>query len=59
MSPSKLFPRLSGKYKVVKTVGSEKNEQKIEKVYFLAKQELERISIQPKLFISENDLVIE
>ncbi|MDQ2719200.1 MAG: IS1634 family transposase [Bacteroidota bacterium] len=48
-----------GKYKVVKTIGSSDNEQEIQKLVFLAKQEIERLSSQPKLFISENDTVIE
>jgi len=54
-----LISKSSGKYKVVKTIGSSKSEQEIEKLYFLGKQELERISIQPKLFVSENDTIIE
>jgi hypothetical protein len=49
----------NGKYLVVKTIGSSKSEQGIEKLHFLAKQELERISVQPKLFVSENDTLIE
>ena len=48
-----------GKYKVVKTIGSSDNEQEIQKLVFLAKQEIERLSAQPKLFISESDTVIE
>lgn len=54
-----LISKSSGKYKVVKTIGSSKSEQEIEKLYFLGKQEIERISIQPKLFVSENDTIIE
>jgi transposase len=54
-----LISKYIGKYKVVKTIGSSKNEQEIEKLYFLGKQEIERISIQPKLFVSENDTIIE
>ena len=54
-----IISKASGKYHVVKTIGSSKSEQEIEKLYFLGKQELERISIQPKLFVSENDTIIE
>ena len=54
-----LISKYSGKYKVVKTIGSSRSEQEIEKLYFLGKQEIERISIQPKLFVSENDTIIE
>ena len=48
-----------GKYKVLKTIGSSNNEQEIQKLVFLAKQEMERLNAQPKLFISESDTVIE
>ena len=48
-----------GKYKVVKTIGSSNNEQEIQKLVFLAKQEMERLNAQPKLFVSESDTVIE
>jgi len=48
-----------GKYKVVKTIGSSHNEQEIQKLIFLAKQEIERLSTQPELFVSENDTMIE
>jgi hypothetical protein len=47
------------KYKVLKTIGSSNNEQEIQKLVFLAKQEIERLNAQPKLFISESDTVIE
>lgn len=48
-----------GKYKVVKTIGSSSYEQEIEKLMFLGKQEIERLSTQGKLFFSENDVVVE
>jgi transposase len=48
-----------GKYKVVKTIGSSDNEQEIQKLVLLGKQEIERLNAQPKLFISESDTVIE
>jgi len=54
-----IISKTNGKYKVVKTIGSSKNEQEIEKLYLLGKQELERISIQPKLFVSESDVIVE
>lgn len=54
-----IISKSNGRYHVVKTIGSSKSEQEIEKLYFLGKQELERISIQPKLFVSENDTIIE
>lgn len=48
-----------GKYKVVKTIGSSSDAQKIEKLEYLGKQEIDRISAQGKLFISENDAFVE
>jgi transposase len=54
-----IISKSEGKYRLVKTIGSGKSEQEVEKLYFLAKQELERLSVQPKLFVSENDTIIE
>jgi hypothetical protein len=51
--------KASGKYKVIATIDSNSNEQELQKLYFIAKQELERLSIQPKLFVSESDTVVE
>ncbi|WP_300442128.1 IS1634 family transposase, partial [Christiangramia sp.] len=48
-----------GKYKVVKSIGSGSNEQEIQKLVFLGKQEIERLEAQGKLFVSENDIVVE
>ncbi len=48
-----------GKYKVVKTIGSSSDVQKIEKLEYLGKQEIDRILAQGKLFISENDAFVE
>lgn len=54
-----IISKSSGKYKVLKTIGFGKNEQEVQKLVYLAKQEIERLSYQPKLFISENDTVVE
>jgi transposase len=54
-----IISKSSGKYKVVKTVGSSKSEQEIIKLIFQAKQEIERLSNQPKLFISESDTIVK
>lgn len=48
-----------GKYKVIKTIGSSNNEQGIQKLVFLGRQEIERLNAQSKLFISENDSIVE
>jgi transposase len=54
-----IISKSSGKYKVVKTIGSSSNEQEILKLVYLGKQEIERIACQPKLFVSENDTIVE
>lgn len=54
-----IISKSSGKYKVVKTIGSSSNEQEILKFVYLGKQEIERISCQPRLFVSENDTIVE
>lgn len=54
-----IISKAHGKYKVVKTIGCSDNEQEIQKLFFLGKQEIERLSAQSKLFISENDLIVE
>lgn len=54
-----VIQKINGKYKVVKTVGSATTQQEIDKLVNQAKQEIERLCAQPKLFISENDAAIE
>jgi hypothetical protein len=54
-----IISKTFGKYKVVKTIGCSYQEQEVQKLVYLAKQELERISNQPKLFVSESDTVVE
>ena len=51
--------KASGKYKDVKTIGTGSSEQEIVKIWFLGKQELERLHAQSRLFVSENDLIVE
>jgi len=48
-----------GKYKLLKTVGCGRTEQEVLKLTYLAKQEVERLSNQLKLFVSENDTIGE
>jgi transposase len=54
-----VIQKIRGKYKVIKTIGSATTQHEIEKLFELARQEVENITAQPKLFISENDVVIE
>ncbi len=54
-----IISKISGKYKLVKTIGSGRAEQELQKLICLIKQELERLSQQSKLFISEIDSIVE
>jgi transposase len=54
-----IVSKLSGKYKLVKTIGSARTSEEIQKLTLLAKQEIERISLPPKLFVSETDSIVE
>lgn len=48
-----------GRYQVVKTIGTTDNAQQIQKLWFAGKQEIERLSAQPALFVSEQDHLVE
>lgn len=54
-----IISKSTGKYKVIRTIGCGQNEQEVEKLTYIAKQEIERLSNQPKLFVSENDTIVE
>jgi transposase len=54
-----IISKTNGKYRVVKTIGSGTNEQEIQKLLYLGKQQLEQLNAQPQLFISENDTIVE
>jgi len=54
-----VIQKVKGRYKVVKTIGSATTRQEIEKLVNLARQEIERLTAQPKLFNSESDTAIE
>ncbi len=54
-----VIQKTNGHYKVIKTLGSATSRQEVEKLVCLAKQEIERLYGQPKLFVSESDAVIE
>ncbi len=51
--------KANGKYKVVKTIGTDSSEQEILKLWYLGKQELSRLNAQSQLFVSEHDLIVE
>ena len=54
-----IISKAHGKYKVVKTIGTGRTEQQIQKLWLLGKQEIERHSAQSKIFISDQDTVVE
>lgn len=54
-----IISKIYGKYKVRKTIGCATTWQEIQKLIYLAKQEIEKIVGQPKLFVSENDAMVE
>jgi len=54
-----VIQKINGRYKVVKTIGSATTQQEIENLVNLARQEIDRLSGQPKLFVSQNDAAIE
>ena len=54
-----VIQKVRGKYKVVKTIGCATTQQEIEKLVFRARQEIEKLSEQPKLFFSEKDITVE
>ena len=51
-----IISKSTGKYKVIKTIGCGGTEQEIQNLTYLANQEIERLSNQPKLFVSEKEI---
>lgn len=54
-----IVSKAKGRYKVIKTVGSASSDQQVQKLWYLGKQEIERLQGQTKLFVSENDTIID
>ena len=54
-----IISKARGTYKVIKSIGSSDKEQEIQKLVFLAKQEIESLNAQATLFVSESDTIIE
>ncbi|MCP4354475.1 MAG: IS1634 family transposase, partial [Proteobacteria bacterium] len=54
-----VIQKISGCYRVYKTIGCATTQQDIEKLVLFANQEIENISAQPKLFKSETDQAVE
>ena len=54
-----VIQKINHRNKVIKTIGSATTQQEIDELVNLARQEIESLSCQPKLFISESDEAIE
>jgi len=54
-----IISKASGKYQLIKTIGSGRSEQEIERLLHQAKIELSGLRGQPSLFISQRDSLIE
>jgi hypothetical protein len=48
-----------GKYKVIKTIGRVPTEQETQKMWYKGQQEMERLSAQPQIFTSQQNIVVE
>jgi transposase len=58
-SSVQIISKARGKYQVVKTIGSASSEQELQKLLYMGRQELERLSSQPEFFVSESDSIVE
>jgi len=54
-----IISKAHSKYKVLKTIGSGDTEQEVQRLWYLGKQEMEKLSRQSKLFVSQQDLMVE
>jgi transposase len=54
-----VIQKIRGKYKLIRTIGCATTQRDIENLVNLAKQEIEKLSLQPKLFESETDTTVE
>ena len=54
-----IISKNKGKYKVVKTIGCSHNDMKVEELVYRGKQEIERMSMQSKLFNFEKDILAD
>ncbi|MFO8233928.1 MAG: IS1634 family transposase [Bacteroidales bacterium] len=54
-----IINKVRGRYKVVKSMGSATTQQKIKKLVTLANQEIEKLTQQSSLFLSEKDDLVE
>lgn len=54
-----IISKTRGRYRVIKTIGVGDTEQEVTKLWHIGRQEMERLSAQGKLFVSEQDTLVE
>ena len=54
-----IISKSRGRYRVIQTIGCGRTDQEIERLWLLGKQEMDRISGQSGLFVSQVDTVVE
>jgi len=54
-----IISKATGKYKVIKTIGASSNDLEVQTLLHLGKQEIERLTSQPQLFVSEKDSLVD
>jgi len=54
-----IISKAHGKYKVVKTIGRGFTEQEIQHLWYLGRQEMDRLTSQSQLFTSQRDIDVE
>ena len=54
-----VIQKINRRNKIQKIIGSATTQQEIEKLVYLARQEIDRLSAQPMLFASESDAIID
>lgn len=54
-----LIQKVKGKYKVVKTIGCATMLHEIQELEHMARQEIKQLTLQPELFYSKEDMLIE
>jgi len=54
-----IISKSKGKYKVIKTIGNGETEQEVQRLYYIAQEELARLKRQTTIFVSQKDVVVE
>jgi hypothetical protein len=54
-----IISKSHGKYKVIKIISRVPTEQETQKMWYKGQQEMERLSAQPQIFTSQQNIVVE